>query len=311
MDQAGILRLSICAEANPYTLLKRWQREGPGARGGRRSQTKPSGAAARPCGPRRGSGPARPRGPGGRRGGGGAAPPGPREGRRKGRLPPSLPSGRGAGATGAAASGRDTPALGRHAAPGAPSPTCSDRTQPGASPYYRPRLIVLPPPPFPRRRLSPRSCQVPPFTWARDGLPLPPLPLRYGRRYANGAPPPPLPPVPTGAAQRPRRNPAPRIPPCAVRTLCIPPRYERKPAIGGRSRVKELSNHTGGNQAFRLRSKMGSEEIPSCATMVTSVVPCCRYQPRCLLTPCHTPVQNSTLKQAGSYQGNSCPSVAF
>lgn len=210
--------------------------------GGRRSQTKPSGAAARPgrAGPAGAGGAAHTdRGARARVAAGAEAEqhcPGPgRDG-----LPPSHPAGGGgAGAAGAAASGRDTPALGRHAAPGAPSPTCSDWTQPGASPYYRPRLIVLLPPPFPRRhRLSPRSCQVPPFTWARDGLPLPPVPLRYGRHYANGAPPPPLPPVPTGAAQRPRRNPAPRIPPCAVRTLRIPARYERKQAIGGRSRVK-------------------------------------------------------------------------
>ncbi|XP_064516133.1 proline-rich protein HaeIII subfamily 1-like [Pseudopipra pipra] len=204
---------------------------GPRGHGGRAAE--PPGAlspdkaergrgAARPGGPRhrRGSCPGRPRARGqcwGRRGGGGAALPGPR-GREESTA--AIPPLRGRGSC-----GRDTPALGRHAAPGGPSPTCSDGTQPGASPHYRPRLIVLllPPPPFPRRRrLSPRSCQVPPFTWARDGRPLPPFPPRYGRRYANGAPPPPLPPVPTGAAQRPRRNPAPRMPPCADRTLRIP-----------------------------------------------------------------------------------------
>lgn len=91
------------------------------------------------------------------------------------------------------------------------------RTRPGAAPHYRPRLIVLPPPPpFPRcRRLAPPNCQVPPFTWARDGLLLlllPPLsPCAAGPTQTEH-----LPPVPTEAAQRLRRKPAPRIPPCAA-----------------------------------------------------------------------------------------------
>lgn len=38
-------------------------------------------------------------------------------------------------------------------------------------------------------------------------------------------------------------------------------------------------------------SKMDSEEIPSCETMVTSVVPCCWYRPPQLLAWWHTLVQ--------------------
>ncbi|XP_061853694.1 arp2/3 complex-activating protein rickA-like [Colius striatus] len=69
-------------------------------------------------------------------------------------------------------------------APGPPSPTCSDGTQPGASPHYRPLLIVLllPPPPH-SPQLSGSSIHLGP-----GQPPPPPYPLRC-RPYANGAPP--------------------------------------------------------------------------------------------------------------------------
>lgn len=112
------------------------------------------------------------------------------------------------------------------------------RSRPGAAPHYRPRLIVPPPPPpFPRcRRLAPPNCQVPPFTWARDGLLLlllpPPFPLRY-RPYANGAPP----------TRTDGGRPAPTTQDLSenstLRSLrSASPRHERNRAIGGETQTK-------------------------------------------------------------------------
>lgn len=128
----------------------------------------------------------------------------------------------------------------RGAGPRPPSPTCRDGRRPGASPRYRPRLIVPPPPPFARRRRAAPGCQVPPFTWAPARPPPPacppPLPYAAGPTQTEHLPRPSRP-YQRGPPNARDASPLREFRPAQL-ARSPSPRCERSRAIGGGRRVK-------------------------------------------------------------------------